>query len=205
METRDPSQERRGDQTRRRIFAAAEEIFGRDGYHKASISEIMQTAQLGLGTFYLYFPSKLELFTFILRTRRAQWTQETKRAADGDADERAAARRALATYFNWIAERPALLRMIREAEVVDPALAETLYLDPARTCAAEAARAMDAGVIEREDPDVVAWYVLGVAEFAALASIAQQSGDASRERIGVFVDIVAGTLGLLPAETDDAR
>ena len=201
METREPTQERRGDQTRRQIFAAAEKIFARDGYHGASISEIMQTAQLGLGTFYVHFPSKLELFRFILQTRRAQWTQEAQRAAEGVDDERIAARRSLANYFNWIAERPALLRMFREAEAVDPALAETLYLEPARVCAAEAARAMDGGVIERADPDVVAWYVLGVAEFAVLGSIAWHH---NVERMGAFVDIVARTLGL-PAEFEEAH
>ena len=200
MQPRSPARESRGDQTRRRIFESAEKIFGRDGYHNASISEIMQTAQLGLGTFYLYFASKLEVFTFVLQTRRAQWTEETRRAAEEEADKRIGARRALATYFGWIAERPALLRMFREAEGVDRALARTLYLEPARACAVRAAEAMDAGVIDRADPDVVAWYVLGVAEFAVLGSI---SWHHDAERLDAFVDIVAQTLGL-PSELEHA-
>lgn len=52
----------RGAETKRRIFAAAEEVFSEQGYLQASVSRITERAGVGQGTFYLYFASKLDLF-----------------------------------------------------------------------------------------------------------------------------------------------
>jgi hypothetical protein len=50
----------RGEQTRRRLLEAAEEVFGELGFRRASIAEIVRRAGVAQGTFYLYFDSKEE-------------------------------------------------------------------------------------------------------------------------------------------------
>ena len=197
METQRPARERRVDLTRRALFAAAENVFGRLGYHGASIADIVNEAGVGLGTFYLYFPSKLAAFTFVLRTRHQQWIQETSRAGEGAPDERAAAERGVRAYFDWIADHPTLLRLLREAEFIDPRLLAELYLAPAKWFADELASAMDAEVIEHNDPNVLAWYVIAVAEFGALTTFMWQHEEkGNSRRIDAFISIVQRTLGL---------
>ena len=197
MEPQQPTRERRGDLTRRAIFAAAEEVFGRLGYHGASIDAIAKAAGIGLGTFYLYFPSKLAAFTFVLRTRQQQWVEETVRAGDGAPDERTAAERGLRTYFGWIARRPTLARLLRESEFVDPKLFAEVYVAPARWFTDELAAAMNAGVIEDTDPNVLAWSVVAVAEIAALSTYVWQEPRGNQDRrLDAFIGIVMHTLGL---------
>jgi hypothetical protein len=53
---------KRGEATRRKLLEAAEEVFARLGYHEASIVKITERAGIGLGTFYLYFDSKQQIF-----------------------------------------------------------------------------------------------------------------------------------------------
>src|SRR5690606_16161153 len=52
----------RGQQTRRRLLEAAEQVFADLGYHEASIVKITEHAGVALGTFYLYFDSKQSIF-----------------------------------------------------------------------------------------------------------------------------------------------
>ena len=52
-----PAQERRG-----HILEKAAEVFSRKGYRMASVSDIVEEAGIGRGTFYLYFDSKKEIF-----------------------------------------------------------------------------------------------------------------------------------------------
>lgn len=51
---------------RRQLLDAAIEVFGEKGYHDAQISEIIQTAGVARGTFYLYFKGKREIFDCIM-------------------------------------------------------------------------------------------------------------------------------------------
>jgi len=52
-----PAQERR-----EHIMEASAEVFSRKGYRMASVSDIVDEAGIGRGTFYLYFDSKREIF-----------------------------------------------------------------------------------------------------------------------------------------------
>ena len=53
---------RKGVETRKRLVAAAKEIFERDGFLDARISDIAERAGLSHGSFYHYFESKEEVF-----------------------------------------------------------------------------------------------------------------------------------------------
>ena len=52
---------------RRLIIEAAMKIFARDGFHKATISDIAEVAGIGKGTVYEYFNSKTELFEDMIK------------------------------------------------------------------------------------------------------------------------------------------
>jgi len=45
------------------ILAAATQVFREKGYHVASVGDIIDTAEIARGTFYLYFNGKREIFT----------------------------------------------------------------------------------------------------------------------------------------------
>ncbi len=57
---------RRKARTRADLLAAARQVFAARGYHEASIAEITQTADVGVGTFYLHFRDKDEIFTTLI-------------------------------------------------------------------------------------------------------------------------------------------
>ena len=54
--------EQKRSERRDAIVRAAERVFGRLGYHAASISEVIDAAGISRGTFYLYFDGKDALF-----------------------------------------------------------------------------------------------------------------------------------------------
>ena len=76
---------RRRARTRIELLKAARQIFAQRGYHDASIAEITELADVGVGTFYLHFRDKDEIFTTMLtdgmRALRDQVLAEAERAA----------------------------------------------------------------------------------------------------------------------------
>ncbi|MFI5718894.1 TetR/AcrR family transcriptional regulator [Nocardia sp. NPDC051750] len=53
----------RGRETRRRLLDAAKEVFERDGFVHARITDVCTTAGISHGSFYTYFVTKEEIFT----------------------------------------------------------------------------------------------------------------------------------------------
>jgi AcrR family transcriptional regulator len=47
---------------RQQVFDSGKEVFSKKGFHKASISDIVQKAGIARATFYLYFKNKRHLF-----------------------------------------------------------------------------------------------------------------------------------------------
>src|SRR5277367_2380817 len=54
--------ERRSSETRERIFQAALRLFSERGFHNVTVEQITESADVGKGTFFNYFPSKEHLF-----------------------------------------------------------------------------------------------------------------------------------------------
>lgn len=52
----------RKDEKRRLIFETAAKVFAEKGYHQTSVKDITDIAQISVGTFYLYFKNKEDLF-----------------------------------------------------------------------------------------------------------------------------------------------
>lgn len=53
------------ERTRADLLAAARKVFAQRGYHDTSIADITRTADVGVGTFYLHFRDKEEIFTIL--------------------------------------------------------------------------------------------------------------------------------------------
>lgn len=54
------------EQKRRQILEGAAEVFSKRGYHGTNVSHVADHLHLGLGTFYRYFSSKLEVFEAVI-------------------------------------------------------------------------------------------------------------------------------------------
>lgn len=63
---RHSSRRQEKDGRRQRILAAAEQAFSADGYHEASLAGIARKADLAVGTLYLYFVDKSDLYGHVI-------------------------------------------------------------------------------------------------------------------------------------------
>jgi AcrR family transcriptional regulator len=61
------------------ILESASALFSRDGYHATTLNAIAKRAKLGVGSIYLYFPSKLHLLYEIYRPWFQAWMFDLER------------------------------------------------------------------------------------------------------------------------------
>lgn len=181
-DVRSPSPPRtaRGTRTRARLVEAAESVFATLGYHDASIVKITEQAGVGLGTFYLYFGGKLEIFDEVVDHLNRQVRQAMSQASSAAGDRLGAERAGFEAFFRFTAEHPALYRIIRQAEFVSPAAMRRHYTSIVDGYVDGLRRAMGRGEIREIDPTVVAWALMGAGELLGMRWVLWEHDDGSR-------------------------
>ena len=162
-----PPRTERGRRTRERLIRAAEEVFGEAGYYEARIAEITRKAGVALGTFYLYFSSKEELFRALLASLNHRLRQRLRTRTEGLPTRAAMEQEGMREFFRFMTHHRKLYRIVKQAEAVDPALYREYYARIARGYGEGLTAAMDRGELRRFDPELVAYALMGMADFVA--------------------------------------
>lgn len=111
--------------THQRLLSAAQTLFERVGYSRATVAAITGAANVNRATFYLHFTGKSDVLLAVLRTHLADtpayWREVDAALVHGG---RAALRAALGNTLRWYEQHGPVLRSAREATAADRGLAE---------------------------------------------------------------------------------
>lgn len=155
---------KRGQTRRAQLLRAAEKVFGERGYQAASIAEITREAGASQGAFYIYFKSKEEAFRELVEEMGAMTRAVLRAAISGSGGRLEAERHGLRAFLAFVAERPALYRIVEEARFVDPPAYRAYFTGFAEAYRRQLARAARDGQIREGDAEVRAWALMGMAK-----------------------------------------
>jgi AcrR family transcriptional regulator len=158
----------RGNRTRAKLIAAAEQVFAELGYHEASIVKLTEAAGVAQGTFYLYFQSKQQIFDELVEdlNRRVRHAMSEASARGGNRIE--SERLGFQAFFRFTAEHPALYRIVRQAEFVSPGALRLHYTRIVEGYIDGLDKAKSNGEITDLDTTVAAWALMGIGELVGM-------------------------------------
>ena len=149
-----------------RIIKAAEQLFGKRGYHNTSMNEIATRAKVAPGTIYIYFDDKYSLYCHLLtqyghfiRKQIAKATQDCQTRYDME-------REGLLAFLQLVRKQPHMYNIIWESLYINPELFVTYYEDFAQRYRQQLGRAE--GEITQMDNTVLAYVLMGIANFVGL-------------------------------------
>lgn len=158
----------RGEATRRKLLSAAEVEFGAKGFHSASVSSITTHAGVGQGTFYLYFHSKEEIFSNLVREIGNNLRQTIAKVETQPSERLDIERRSLEAFLTFAQEHPGLFRIVQEAQFVDDQAFRDYYERLAGAYCQALTHATARGEILPGDAEVRAWSLLGIGHFLGM-------------------------------------
>jgi AcrR family transcriptional regulator len=123
VENNDAPRSRKGAETRARLIEAAKQIFERDGFLEARISDIAETAKLSHGAFYHYFESKEQIFREVAEAQEQRLTEpphEAPTSGSEDVSPWERIRRANRLYLERYRHEAALMGVIEQVSRYDP-------------------------------------------------------------------------------------
>jgi AcrR family transcriptional regulator len=191
---------RRGHETRNKLLVAAEKEFGERGYHDAAISGITQRASVALGTFYVYFESKEEIFrALVSHMGNLTRTWIAERVAESP-DRLTAERKGIEAFMEFVRSHGNLYQIISEAQFVAEDAYRDYYMGFAEAYRQNLERAAANNEIRQGDYDVWAWALIGMSVFLGMRFAAWDDTRSSAEMADAVADLISG--GMLPASDE---
>lgn len=189
----------KGRRTRSRILEGAERVFGLKGYDDATIVDITRASEVALGTFYVHFPSKRAIFEELVRERGRELRDTLREAAAGVTGRRFIEEAGLRAFFSWIAEHPGIYRVARRSSDGDAGLVHEWYEIFADAYTSALRRSMGRAELPPADPEVLAFAMMGMADFFAMRFIVWAGRPPLDAKIDAFIALALRALGLAPA------
>ncbi|MGA9525884.1 MAG: TetR/AcrR family transcriptional regulator [Myxococcaceae bacterium] len=200
MTTRPPAT-RRGQRTRQQLLEAAAIVFADKGFEGASIVDITQGAGVALGTFYVYFRNKKAAYTELVDELGSRVRRSMAEAVEGLSDRIEIERAGFRAYFEFAAKNRSIYRILRQAEFVDDAVYQNYYRRIAEGYTRGLKAAMDAGQIRRQDPEKLAYCLMGIADFVGMRWVLWDGEAQLRQLVDEIMEFVGR--GVIPPPPKD--
>ena len=181
----------RGEATRRKLLASAEIEIGEKGFHAASVSSITTRADVGQGTFYLYFHSKEEIFVTLVRDIGRTLRKHMALAVGTAKDRLHAERLGLDAFFQFAQAHPGLYRIVQESQFVDEPVFREYYERLAEGYSEDLREAAEIGDISPGDAEARAWAIMGIGHFIGMRWCLWQREVPSREMVDEVMNLIA--------------
>ena len=172
---------KRGQQRRRDLLVAAEEVFSEKGFMSASIADITRRAGTAQGTFYIYFEGKERLFREVVLELGRQIRFNAREATTGAKSRIDAEVSGLEAYLRFVARRPSIYRIVQQCSVVDPEAWRAFYSVFADAFEANFREAEKRGDVSPGDAEVRAWIMIALATtLGEQVSVGGKAGEIDR-------------------------
>jgi len=196
---------KRGRETLNRILSAAAQEFYEKGYHNASINDITRGAGVALGTFYVYFDSKYDLYKFLLLQCSHMIRKHLNQAISGCKDRREAEEVGLREWLKFVQKNRYMYHVIWESLYIDKQLFEDYYKTFSQAYIRGIEAAKERGESRSEiSSDVLAWTLMGASNFLGLNwGLFQDYSTEFEQVVQSFMEILCG--GIFSGEELQSR
>jgi AcrR family transcriptional regulator len=183
-------------QRRDELLAAARRVFAARGFRGTTIADIAEEAGIALGTIYLYFPSKEEVFA-ALTQQFGDLITEAIGDSTGVATLEKVVRLGIRNVFQVCEENRDLVRLV--VLNTDPGSAAAQQLRRAEELRAvplvqRLERAMEGGLVRTGDADIMAKLVTGSVSIAVYQALVLSDGSDVEKYRMACIDMVTAYL-----------
>jgi AcrR family transcriptional regulator len=169
----------KGAKRRSELLDYAARTFARDGYHTTSVASIVEGLHVGKGVFYWYFESKDELFVHILAEAQRELRLAQRDAIAGEHDPVRRIEQGIRASMRWLSEHRHLfvLTEFARTEARFAPLIRAGERQAVEDALPHVAAGITAGLLRREDPEVMTAAILGVTSHLARVLVLEQGRD----------------------------
>ncbi|MBQ4582568.1 MAG: TetR/AcrR family transcriptional regulator [Oscillospiraceae bacterium] len=165
------------------LVEVAERLFTQSSFFEVSVSDICKEAHTAVGTFYIYFETKTDIYRYLVEDYKRRIKRSLSQSIAGCTTRYERERAGIKSFVRFSVENPNVYHIVWGSLAVEKQLFEDYYMSFADSYA----RALrgDQEELVSEDVMSLAYMLMGIASFLGLRGIFEQMND---EQIDAMVD-----------------
>ena len=166
-----------------KLVEAAEELFTTKGFYQTSISDICRSAGTAVGTFYIYFQTKTDIYSYMMTSYADEIKTRLAEAIKDCPTRYEKEREGIKCFIKYAVEKPNVYNVIWGSLSVD----KTMFIDYYESFAKSYTHALyhDDDEVSAADTTTIAYMLMGISNFLGLRAIFENM---SSEDIDTLVD-----------------
>ena len=167
----------------RALLCAAEKLFTQSGFSAVSVSDICKEAHTAVGTFYIYFETKTDIYRCLVEQYKHSIKHQLASSITGCHTRLEMEREGIKCFVRYSTANPSVYSIIWGSLAVD----KQMFADYYQSFATSYARALTSAKNELivEDVTTLAYMLMGITNFLGLRAIFENMSD---EQIDTAID-----------------
>ena len=157
------------------LLEAADKLFNERGFSAVSVSEICKEAHTAVGTFYIYFDSKTDLYRYLVEIYKRQIKGNLAAAIAGCTTRAEKEKEGIKCFVRYAVKNPNVYNIIWGSLAVDQQMFADYYMSFAQSYAR--ALQKDAGELSAANVTNIAYALMGITNFLGLRAIFEKMTD----------------------------
>jgi len=151
------------------LLDAAEKLFTEKSFFETSISDICKQANTAVGTFYIYFDSKTDLYRYLIEKYKRRIKRILAESIESCTTRYEKEREGIKSFVKYAVTHPSIYNIIWGSLAVDKQIFEDYYVSFARSYARAISESADEMLVE--DANTLAYMLMGITNFVGLKAI----------------------------------
>ena len=165
------------------LLETADRLFNENGYFDVSISDICKESHTAVGTFYIYFDSKADIYRYLLEIYKHQIKRYIAEAIEGCRTRAEREREGIKSFIRYAVKNPNVYNIIWGSLAVEKKMFEDYYVSFAESYAR--ALRKDKQELSTADVTSMAYMLMGITNFLGLRAIFEDMND---DQVNALID-----------------
>ena len=165
------------------LLAAAEKLFTASSFFDVSVADICKEANTAVGTFYIYFDSKTDIYRYLVEQYKRAIKAQLAQSIAGCVTRLDKEREGIRCFIKYSTANPSVYNIIWGSLAVEKQMFEDYYVSFAESYARALAASKDE--LRTEDVTSLAYALMGITNFLGLRAIFEEMDD---DRIDAMID-----------------
>ncbi len=164
-----------------KLLVASEELFAKNGFYGTSISDICKKAGTAVGTFYIYFETKTDVYKYLMETYKKEIKDRLAKSIENCATRFEKEREGIKCFIKYAVTAPNVYNIIWGSLSID----RQMFVDYYESFAASYSKGLehDSKEVALADTESIAYMLMGISNFLGLKAMFTDMTDDEIDRM----------------------